>query len=99
MSLASSTPAATDTPPCVVVGLGNIGGAIATRLAASGANVVGVDLVAGLRDSLAASAGVPTHGSLADAPLAEGSRVLVVVRGGGRVVVIAAATERLQRGG
>jgi 3-hydroxyisobutyrate dehydrogenase-like beta-hydroxyacid dehydrogenase len=62
----------------VVVGLGNIGGAIARRIAHAGERVIGVELDEERRRSFQGE--IRTVASLTDVPWAEVARVLVVVR-------------------
>jgi prephenate dehydrogenase len=67
----------------VVVGLGNIGGVIAARIAQAGEPVIGVELDAERRRRWhveRVAVGVRTAASLAEVPWAEVARVLVVVR-------------------
>ncbi|WP_029136431.1 NAD(P)-binding domain-containing protein [Nakamurella lactea] len=63
-----------------VVGLGNIGGPIAARIAGCGAPVVGVDGLAERRQDWAGRTGAPAVASLAEIDSASLERVLIVVR-------------------
>lgn len=63
-----------------VVGLGNIGAAIATRLALTGVEVVGVDMSPDARAAFAADTGSPAVERWAEVAASPGDRVLVVVR-------------------
>lgn len=67
-------------PRCCVVGLGNIGGAIATRLAATGAEVFGVDEDPAARQRFTGETGRPALAALTKESLADGDRIFVVVR-------------------
>ncbi len=64
----------------VVVGLGNIGIAIAARIAECGHDVLGVDLAADRRSEWQRITGRAAVASLADVPWPDVSRVYVVVR-------------------
>jgi len=70
----------TTTRSCYVIGLGNIGAAIATRLAATGVDVVGVDLVAEARATFEAETGRTALGAWSDVTLRRDDRVVVLVR-------------------
>jgi 3-hydroxyisobutyrate dehydrogenase-like beta-hydroxyacid dehydrogenase len=70
----------------VVVGLGNIGGAIARRIAQTGAPVIGVELDAERRRHFHGE--VRTAATLAEVPWDEVGRVLVVVRMTGQALAV-----------
>lgn len=63
-----------------VLGLGNIGGAVAERLVATGEPVVGVDPVEAARLAFTERTGATAVADVEDLALADGARVLVVVR-------------------
>ncbi|HEX7097009.1 MAG TPA: NAD(P)-binding domain-containing protein [Acidimicrobiales bacterium] len=65
---------------CYVIGLGNIGGAVASRLAATGVRVVGVDLDPAARDRFTTETGAPACSDWVDAQPGTDDRVIVVVR-------------------
>ena len=68
------------TPRCYVVGLGNIGAAIATRLAETEVDVVGIDLAADARAAFVQEAGHPAFDELSAVTLRRDDRVAVLVR-------------------
>jgi len=63
-----------------VIGLGNIGIAMAERLVARGREVCGVDLAEERRTAWAAATGLTAAGSLDEVPWVEVTHVLVIVR-------------------
>jgi 3-hydroxyisobutyrate dehydrogenase-like beta-hydroxyacid dehydrogenase len=63
-----------------VIGLGNIGIAMAERLVARGRDVCGIDLSEERRTAWAEATGLTAVGSLDDVPWAEVTHVLVIVR-------------------
>jgi len=64
----------------VVIGLGNIGGAMARRLVAAGQEVCGVDLSAERREEWKEHTGLAALDSVAAAPWDQVDQVLVIVR-------------------
>ncbi|MEX2627727.1 MAG: NAD(P)-binding domain-containing protein [Ilumatobacteraceae bacterium] len=69
-----------DAATVVVLGLGNIGSAVAERLVAAGEEVVGVDPIEAARTGFAERTGAATAANLDDVGLAERASVFVVVR-------------------
>lgn len=67
-------------PRTFVVGLGNIGAAIATRLASCGVDVIGVDMSADARQAFEDETGRPTLARWADAEARPGDRIVLLVR-------------------
>lgn len=63
-----------------MVGLGNIGAAIATRLASRGVDVVGVDLSLDARRAFEKETGRPTFARWVNAAPAAGDRIVLLVR-------------------
>jgi 3-hydroxyisobutyrate dehydrogenase len=70
----------TTTTRCYVVGLGNIGAAIATRLATTEADVVGIDLAAEARAAFETATGRTALGSWSEVTLRRDDRVVLLVR-------------------
>lgn len=68
------------TPRCFVVGLGNIGGAIAGRLARRGVDVVGVDPSESARSAFEADTGCATADGWPGVEPSDGDRVVLLVR-------------------
>lgn len=67
-------------PRCYVIGLGNIGAAIATRLAETGVDVVGIDLVADARSAFETETGRTALRSWSEVTPRRDDRVVLLVR-------------------
>lgn len=70
----------TTTTRCYVVGLGNIGAAIATRLATTEVDVVGIDLAAEARAAFETATGRTALSSWSEVTLGRDDRVILLVR-------------------